>query len=95
MDKENCWENMKCGREPKGKNTDEFGVCPASMDTKLNGTNSGKNAGRICWAVTGTFCHGKVQGTFAEKKLSCMKCDFYRHVKETESPSDFKMLVDE
>jgi hypothetical protein len=30
------------------------------------------NAGRICWAIAGTFCGDKVQGDFAQKSVSCM-----------------------
>lgn len=31
-----------------------------------------------CWAVAGTFCHGAVQGTFAQKIGDCRKCVVYR-----------------
>ncbi len=31
-----------------------------------------------CWAVAGTFCHGKVQGEFAQKIGDCRKCPVYR-----------------
>ncbi len=31
-----------------------------------------------CWAVAGTFCHGKVQGAFAQKIGDCRKCVVYR-----------------
>ncbi len=64
--KQNCWEMKKCGREPGGVKTPELGLCPASTDKTADGLNGGKNGGRICWAVTGTFCGGKIQGTFAE-----------------------------
>ena len=68
---------MKCGREPGGKKADELGVCPAAGDSSFDGLNRGKNAGRICWAVAGTFCGGEVQGSFADKRKSCMRCDFF------------------
>jgi len=42
----------------------ELGVCPAVVDTSSNGLNGGKNGGRMCWAITGTFCGGQVQGSF-------------------------------
>jgi tRNA A-37 threonylcarbamoyl transferase component Bud32 len=80
----NCWEYMKCGREPGGTKVDEFGICPAAADLSFDGINSGICGGRICWAVAGTFCDGKVQGTFAEKRESCMSCDFYKTVQEEE-----------
>ena len=80
----NCWEYMKCGREPGGTKVDEFGICPAAADLSFDGINSGICGGRICWAVAGTFCDGKVQGTFAEKRDSCMSCSFYKTVQEEE-----------
>ena len=80
----NCWEYMKCGREPGGTKVDEFGICPAAADISFDGINSGICGGRICWAVAGTFCDGKVQGTFAEKRESCMSCSFYKTVQEEE-----------
>jgi len=61
-----CWEYMKCGRDK-----DATTKCPAYPDF-----------GRICWAVAGTFCEGKVQGTFAQKYADCRKCDFYQMAKK-------------
>ena len=77
---QNCWEYMQCGRESGGHKADELGVCPAVADTSFNGINRGKNAGRFCWAVAGTFCGGKAQGTFAEKRESCLSCGFFNKV---------------
>ncbi|OGH96795.1 MAG: hypothetical protein A2039_00500 [Candidatus Melainabacteria bacterium GWA2_34_9] len=85
--KKNCWEFTNCGREPSGKNVDEFGVCPAAVNKKYNGLNHGKCAGRICWAVTGTFCDGNIQGTFAKKWYNCSKCDFFKQTKAEEGPN--------
>ncbi len=62
----NCWEYMKCGRD-----TDATTKCP-----------SYPHFGRVCWVVAGTFCEGKVQGTFAQKYENCGKCDFYQSVKK-------------
>jgi tRNA A-37 threonylcarbamoyl transferase component Bud32 len=86
----NCWEYMKCGREPGGKKAAELGVCPAVADASFDGINSGVSGGRICWAVAGTFCGGRVQGTFAEKRNSCMSCDFYQHVQTEEGTADLR-----
>lgn len=61
-----CWEYMKCGRDK-----DATAKCPAHS-----------NFGRICWAVAGTFCEGRVQGTFAQKYENCIKCEFYRIVQK-------------
>ncbi len=84
----NCWEYMKCGRETGGDKTGEFGVCPAATDKSFNGLKNGKNAGRLCWAVAGTFCGGKIQGAFADKRNSCIKCDFYKLVLKEEGTED-------
>ncbi len=84
MAKQNCWEFKQCGREPGGAKVGELGICPATTDASYDGLNGGKNAGRICWAATGTFCAGKVQGTFAEKQVSCQICDLFKKVKEEE-----------
>jgi tRNA A-37 threonylcarbamoyl transferase component Bud32 len=80
----NCWEVMMCGREVGGKSSAEYGVCPAAADESFDGINSGKCGGRICWAVAGTFCGGCVQGSFADKRCSCLNCDFYQMVQEEE-----------
>lgn len=84
MAKVNCWEFMKCGREPGGANVEEFGVCPAAVDSRYDGIQGGKNAGRVCWVVVGTMCGGEVEGTFAKKYNDCKKCDFYRKVTSEE-----------
>lgn len=80
----NCWEYMQCGREPGGSNALTKGVCPASTSENLDGVNFGKKGGRICWLVAGTFCDGKIQGTFAEKKESCRECSFYKEIQAAE-----------
>jgi len=92
MAKENCWEFKKCGREPGGMNVSRFGICPATTSGKGSKMNSGQNRGRICWAVSGTFCDGEVQGTFAQKEASCLNCPFFKVVEEEEDRG-FKMLL--
>lgn len=77
--KQNCWEFKSCGRKPGGVKAAKFGICPASTNVKVNGTNSGKNGGRACWPITLTFCGGVVQGSFATL-TNCMSCDFYKLV---------------
>ena len=90
----NCWEYKECGREPEGVNTAERGVCPASKEARLDGLNFGKNGGRICWAIAGTFCdEGEPVGEFAAKLLSCMDCDFFRKVKAEEGSANFELLI--
>ena len=84
----NCWEFMKCKREPGGARAGENGTCVAATDSSYDGINYGKNAGRICWAVAGTCCEGDIQGTFAEKRDSCTSCPFYKLIQEEEGTSD-------
>jgi hypothetical protein len=84
MKKNNCWEFMKCGREQGGILTAELGVCPASVERGLEGVHGGRNAGRSCWVVAGTFCRGNVQGTFAKKYKNCRRCNFYIKVRMEE-----------
>jgi len=86
-DRLNCWEIKGCGREPGGKKVGEFGICPAATAKKLDGVHGGKNAGRSCWLVAGTMCGGAVQGTFAQKYGNCEMCDFFKSVREEETPS--------
>ncbi|MBI4688072.1 MAG: hypothetical protein HY756_09905 [Nitrospirae bacterium] len=88
----NCWEFKQCGREPGGEKVHLLGVCPATTDESSEGINDGKCGGRICWAVAGTFCGGIVQGSFAQKQVSCMACEFYKRVKEEEGLERFKLL---
>ncbi len=56
-----CWEYMQCKQDV---NHDES--CPAYP-----------HFGRICWAVAGTLCAGKIQGTFAQKIHDCHRCGYY------------------
>ena len=79
----NCWEFKKCGREEGGSKAAELGVCPASTEERVDGANGG----RACWPIVGTFCGGKIQGTFAQKVSSCMECDFYQLVGQEEGPN--------
>ena len=84
MANQNCWEIKKCGREPGGAKVKELGVCPAAVEVRVNGINCGQNAGRCCWAVAGTLCEGKVQGSFAQKIGNCVNCDFFQLVVKEE-----------
>ncbi len=81
---------MDCGREPGGKSAEKLGVCQAACDPNFDGFNRGKNAGRLCWLVAGTFCSGAVQGTFAEKRLSCRNCKFYKMVQDDEGTANLR-----
>jgi hypothetical protein len=89
----NCWEFKNCGRGPGGLRVAELGVCPASTEKKTDGLNGGQRGGRICWAVTGTLCGGRTQGTFAQKLGSCMTCEFYMTVRREQNQSGSSFLV--
>jgi len=89
----NCWEYKKCGREPGGKNVNELGICPATADKRLDGTHNGKNFGRVCWILAGTYCKGEVQGTFAKKFGVCSKCEFYKLVQNEEFPATNSIIL--
>lgn len=82
--KTNCWEALKCGREPGGFSAGKFGTCPAAVNNLFDGFNQGSSGGRLCWLVAGTFCDGEVQGTFAKKQTSCRDCSFYKQVHSEE-----------
>lgn len=82
--KQNCWEIKKCGREKGGAKTKEFGICPVSERKSANGINGGKNGGRICWAISHTYCDDKIQGNLAEKQLVCVKCEVFKRVQQEE-----------
>ncbi len=83
----NCWEYKKCGRQPQGHHVHDLGVCPATLESSMDEVHEGTNAGRTCWMVSGTFCKGEVQGTFAQKYKNCELCDFYQLVRKEEGGS--------
>ncbi len=84
MKKLNCWEFMHCERQPGGRKAGELGICPVTVNEELDGAHGGIAAGRACWAVVGSFCGGKIQGTYAEKLKDCTKCEFMALVKSEE-----------
>lgn len=80
----NCWEYMRCGREPGGVRATENGPCPAAVETRLHGKNSGTNGGRSCWVVAGTLGGNAAQGKYVHKRKHCQTCPFYIMVHEEE-----------
>lgn len=85
----NCWEVKNCGRQPGGAKAGELGICPATVAQDYHGAHGGRNAGRSCWAVAGSLCGGKVQGTYAQKLTNCWRCDFMNRVKREEECEEF------
>lgn len=91
----NCWEFKKCGREVGGRRAQgERGVCPAMTDTSAQGINRGRNAGRYCWKIPGTWCDEVCQHDLEHKRINCMLCDFYKLVMKEEG-SSFKGVDEE
>ncbi|MHA1948349.1 MAG: two-CW domain-containing protein [Candidatus Thorarchaeota archaeon] len=85
MERVNCWEYLQCGRETGGAKAKQLGVCPAATETSTEGVNKGSKGGRICWAIAGTLCGGKVQAEFATKFANCVTCAFYNKVLNEEA----------
>ncbi|MGE5893191.1 MAG: two-CW domain-containing protein [bacterium] len=94
-EKMNCWQFKKCGREQGGTNVAELGVCPAAVDTTADGLNGGRNGGRICWAISGSFSDRTAEGVLGGGTRMCLLCDFYKMVKASEGYVDFKVLKPE
>jgi hypothetical protein len=88
----NCWEVMRCGREPGGSKAHELGICPAAIDVSFDGINGGRNGGRFCWAISGSLCEGTRQGTFAQKLPGCLLCRFLQTVRREQGWQDFVLV---
>ncbi len=91
--KQNCWEYMECGREPKGFDVQMFDVCSVPTYTEADGLNDGKNGGRICWALAGTLINDTVTGKYACDKFSCANCDFFKLVCDEQGVNNFQMVT--
>jgi len=91
--KQNCWEFMKCGREPGGVKVSELDVCLAATDIFADGLNGGNNGGRICWAIAGSYSNfPKMACTYASDRFSCMNCPFFALVEKEEHSANFHIL---
>lgn len=80
----NCWDFVQCGKGFMEEKAAENGRCPASNDISADGSNGGKNGGRICWAIAGTFCEKELKGMYAKKIISCRSCSFFKTVNREE-----------
>jgi hypothetical protein len=83
----NCWEFTGCRKETHGRYANVLGVCPAALESRLDGIHGGRNGGRACWVVPGTHCHGNIRKSFEQKIETCSQCGFYQAVKWEESVS--------
>jgi hypothetical protein len=91
--KQNCWAFMKCGREPSGIMVPDLGVCLAATDILADGLNSGKNGGRICWAIAGSYANlDNMVCTYAAERFSCINCPFFALVEKEECFENFHIL---
>ena len=80
---------MLCGREPGGAKVSQYGVCPATNETRLDGINGGVNGGRACWGIPGTHCLDYLRPT--EKFGRCLECRFFQLV-EREEARNFEVM---
>ncbi|MBF0341335.1 MAG: hypothetical protein HQL95_10300 [Magnetococcales bacterium] len=85
----NCWDFFQCTRSRHGARVDGT-LCPVSLMTAYGGCNGGKDAGRSCWMVEGTYCTESKcgpaddRGGFVYKKDHCNTCAFKALVKKEE-----------
>ncbi len=75
MSKLNCWEFMKCGKEPGGSRTEESGVCPIASEASADSLNDGINGGRLCWVIA-DICNYKIKCSATHHNSSCFSCEF-------------------
>jgi hypothetical protein len=47
----NCWQVMRCGREPHGVNAAAEGICPVPTFFAADGFCGGRNGGRACYHI--------------------------------------------
>jgi hypothetical protein len=75
-------------------NVGKYGVCPVAVEQRLDTINNGKNAGRACWAIAGTFCYGERMGPFRKKYRNCLNCTFYKKVFNEEKDKGYSTAGD-
>ena len=83
----NCWEVTKCERQPGGSRTEEFGICPISMNDEFDGVHDGEKAGRACWVVAQSYSQKDTKRDFTQKFSDCKACNFFQQVNREESDS--------
>lgn len=90
---QNCWEFKQCGREVGGACAERLGVCPAAEAAFADGLNSGKNGGRMCWALVGIYSGKKPMAKSAVREFHCITCDFFELVQREEGLDNFDILT--
>lgn len=81
--KPNCWEVLGCTGLMENKPGRKC-LCPALTAKELDSLHGGLHGGRACWAVDGTFCNEKPQGSHIEKQEDCGNCGFKVSVRTSE-----------
>lgn len=76
MNKLNCWEVKKCGREVGGEKAALLGVCPVAAEKNVNGLNGGINGGRICWVLAEEHFKNEISCSKLTRKDPCFSCEF-------------------
>jgi hypothetical protein len=76
---------MACGRGPDDARPEGVEACRAATERLLDGMNGGRNGGRSCWAVVGSFAMDRHECGNADE-LACIYCDFFRSVVRDELP---------
>ena len=95
--KQNCWDFFDCKRDPdsidlQSRSKQRLDPCNVGLIISHNGKNSGKNGGRYCWNVQGSYCEisrlHKAQdpgrGSQLFKEDACDTCDFKKLVMKEE-----------
>jgi len=63
---------------------EDLGICPVTVEVRLDEMHGGKNAGRSCWVVAGRSAKAMFRG-LCQKYKNCETCDFYKQVKQEEA----------
>jgi len=83
----NCWEVIKCGRQPGGNRASDAGICPVSIHNEYDGVHGGDKAGRACWSVEGRRTNRDTRQSFSQTFSDCKTCAFFQQVKQEEESS--------
>ena len=71
---QNCWEVIRCGREPHGPHAAERGICPVTTFIAADGLCGGRNGGRACHHIRELML---ARGTISEcDGGECQGCAF-------------------
>jgi DNA-binding XRE family transcriptional regulator len=63
-----------------GKSCWDVQGCPAETRGKCPAWEF--QCGHLCWFISGTICHGEVQGDWKSKMKICRKCEVFRSMLE-------------